>query len=111
MYCTKCGVELRDQDRFCGGCGTSTGSTAPGTSRADRLVRPMAEAKLAGVCAGFARYFNVDVTLLRVLWIVFTIWPLPLFGIVSYIVAWIVMPKEPVPTPAPQMHPANGPAS
>ena len=62
----------------------------------------MHEAKLAGVCAGFARYLGVDVTLVRILWIVLTIWPLPLLGIVAYIVAWIVMPKDPVPLAASQ---------
>jgi phage shock protein C len=56
----------------------------------------MGESKIAGVCAGFARYFGVDVTLIRVLWVVLTVFPMPLFGLVSYIVAWIVMPKEPV---------------
>jgi phage shock protein C len=71
----------------------------------------MSEAKIAGVCAGFARYFNLDVVLVRVLWVVITIFPLPFFGVVSYLVAWIVMPKEPVLVPAKAMHPANGPAS
>jgi phage shock protein C len=56
----------------------------------------MGEAKIAGVCAGFARYFSLDVTLVRVLWVVLTVFPMPFFGLVSYIVAWIVMPKDPV---------------
>ncbi len=57
---------------------------------------------------GNARYLGVDVTLVRILWIVLMVWPLPLFGLISYIVAWIVMPKDPVAVPAHQMHPANG---
>jgi phage shock protein C len=95
MYCTTCGTEARETDKFCCQCGVLTGQ-APRASRADRLSRPMLEAKVAGVCAGFARYFGVDVTLLRILWIVFTVWPLPFFGVISYVVAWIVMPKDPV---------------
>ena len=71
----------------------------------------MREAKLGGVCAGFARYFGLDVTLVRILWIVITIWPLPLLGVVAYIVAWIAMPKDPVTAPSREMHPANGGAS
>jgi len=66
----------------------------------DPLSRPMHEAKIAGVCAGFARYFGLDVTLVRVLWVVLTVFPVPMFGVVSYIVAWIVMPKDPVTVPA-----------
>ena len=110
MFCTKCGIELKEQDKFCHECGTSTGrgTYAP---RVDRLTRSVTDVKIAGVCAGFARYFEVDVTLIRVIWVVLTIWPLPLFGIISYIVAWIVMPKEVVAAPAAQMHPANGPAA
>ena len=56
----------------------------------------MSEAKIAGVCAGFARYFGLDVTLVRILWVVLTVFPVPFFGLISYIVAWIVMPKDPV---------------
>lgn len=110
MYCTKCGVELRDQDKFCCECGTSTGR-APQTVRSERLSRPTQDAKLGGVCAGFARYFGVDVTLVRILWVVLTVWPLPLFGVISYIVAWIIMPKDPVTIPAQQMQPTIGGAS
>src|SRR5262245_40885083 len=108
MFCTKCGIELKEQDKFCNECGTSTGRGAPATPRADRLTRSVTDFKIAGVCGGFSRYFDVDVTLVRVIWVVLTLWPLPLFGVISYIVCWIVMPKEEVTAPASQMHPANG---
>ena len=108
MFCTKCGIELREQDKFCCECGTSTGRGAPAGMQADRLSRPVTEAKIAGVCAGFARYFGVDVTLVRIIWLVLCVWPVPLFGIISYFVAWIVMPKDPLVAPAANMHPANG---
>ena len=109
MFCTKCGVELKNQEKFCYECGTSTGRpVASGNPRIDRLTRPMNEAKIGGVCAGFARYFGVDVTLVRILWLALTIWPLPCFGGIAYIVAWIVMPKEEAPAPAAHPHPANG---
>src|SRR5215471_5398137 len=100
MYCTKCGIELKEQDKFCNECGTSTGRGAPAAARVDRLTRPMQQAKLGGVCAGFARYFGVDVTLVRILWLALTIWPLPFFGGIAYIVAWIVMPKDESQVPA-----------
>ncbi|MGA2877459.1 MAG: PspC domain-containing protein [Bryobacteraceae bacterium] len=103
MFCTKCGSELRELDNFCSACGSGTTRAAAGqgswTLPAERLSRPMSEAKIAGVCAGFARYFGIDVTLVRVLWVVLTVFPLPFFGVVSYIVAWIVMPKDPVTVP------------
>jgi phage shock protein C len=95
MFCTKCGIELREQDKFCYECGTLTGRGVPASvPRTERLTRSVRDAKIAGVCAGFAKHFGLDVTLVRILWLVVTVWPLPLFGIVAYIVAWIVMPKD-----------------
>jgi phage shock protein C len=97
MFCTRCGTDLREQDRFCSACGAVTLRGATAVPHPDaRLTRPMSEAKIAGVCAGFARYFALDVTLVRILWAVITVFPLPCFGLVSYIVAWIVMPRDPV---------------
>lgn len=107
MFCTRCGTELDDQDKYCSQCGACTGRGASNAEPVRRLYRPAQGAKIAGVCAGFARYFDVDVTLVRVLWLVLTVWPLPLLGIISYIVAWIVMPKETPPIAQSQMQPAN----
>jgi phage shock protein C len=95
MFCTRCGIELREQDKFCCECGTSTGrGSPPPFPRTERLSRSTRDGKIAGVCAGFAKHFGLDVTLVRIIWLILTVWPLPLFGIVAYIVAWIVMPKD-----------------
>jgi phage shock protein C len=106
MFCTRCGNDLREQDRFCSQCGAPTPKaetnwSAPGFTPSQPrssapLSRPMSQAKIAGVCAGFARHFGIDVTLVRVLWIVLTVFPMPFFGLIAYIVAWIVMPKDQV---------------
>jgi len=53
--------------------------------------------KIAGVCGGVARYFDVDVTLVRVLWILLTIFPPLLPGIIAYLVCVIAMPQDPPP--------------
>jgi phage shock protein C len=96
MFCTRCGIQLEDTVRFCCQCGTPTVNAPAGVpGGAQRLVRPANDQKIAGVCAGFARYFGVDVTLVRILWIVLVLWPVPLVGIIAYIIAWIVMPVEP----------------
>lgn len=59
-----------------------------------RLVRPRAGRKMAGVCAGIADYFDVDVALVRVAWVVLSIVPGGIFGgIIAYLAAWIVMPE------------------
>ena len=111
MFCTKCGLELTDRDKFCSQCGTAVAGTSPAArAGGQRLSRPTHEAKIAGVCAGFARYMNADVTLIRILWVAITVWPVPLFGLIAYIAAWIIMPKDPVGLPATTtaMEPVNG---
>lgn len=52
----------------------------------------MAQKKIAGVCAGFARYFDCDVTLMRVLWLIVSFGTG--VGFIAYLVAWIAMPKD-----------------
>lgn len=47
---------------------------------------------ISGVCAGIAAYFNVDPTLIRLAWVLFSL--LGGSGILAYIICAIVMPKE-----------------
>jgi len=49
---------------------------------------------IAGVCAGFADYIGWDVTLVRALYALLTIFSAGFPGLVLYIVLWIVMPME-----------------
>ena len=117
MYCTRCGIQLQEDACFCVKCGHALRQN--GTDQAavpHRLSRPAYDKKIAGVCAGFARYLGVDVTLVRIVWLVLVFWPLPI-GLIAYIVAWIVMPRDPLALPeaksqntAVTPHPANGPA-
>jgi phage shock protein C len=96
MYCCNCAKELEDEANFCSACGTARPQSRPtGDVREPRpLSRIRAGKKIAGVCGGVARYFEIDVTLIRVLWIVLTIFPPLLPGIVAYIVCWIAMPQD-----------------
>ncbi|MGE3958933.1 MAG: PspC domain-containing protein [Vicinamibacterales bacterium] len=58
-----------------------------------RLVRIPSEQRVAGVCAGIADYLDVDVTLIRALWVALTIVPGAIVGgVVAYALAWAVMP-------------------
>src|SRR5258708_34058051 len=106
MYCTRCGLELVDQSKFCSQCGTPTGPNVNWRAAAKypELRRPIAGKKIAGVCAGFARYFDVDVVLVRILWLVLIFWPIPI-GLVAYAIAWTVMPRDPLVMPAATAHP------
>jgi len=48
--------------------------------------------KIAGVCAGFARYLEVDVNLVRVLWLAIAL--CTGVGFLAYLAAWIIMPSD-----------------
>lgn len=103
MYCTRCGTQNADGSRFCTACGASTepdgsaygaGSTASSWASAPprRLRRIMSEKKIGGVCAGFAEYFEMDVTLVRLIWVALVLIP-PFPAVIAYIIAWIVLPR------------------
>jgi len=62
---------------------------------APRLVRPFADRKIAGVCAGIARYIGVDTTAVRLLWVILSIYPGAIIcGVIVYVVAWVIVPSE-----------------
>jgi phage shock protein C len=98
MFCTQCGLELQPQDRYCSQCGKGNGAGSPWLEKqASRPLTLVREGKkIAGVCSGFARYLDVDVTLVRVVWLVLCLTP-PGAGLIGYLLAWLVMPKEPSP--------------
>jgi phage shock protein C len=48
---------------------------------------------IAGVCGGVAEYFNVDPLIVRVIWLVLALGYG--VGVLAYIVAWILIPKNP----------------
>ena len=49
---------------------------------------------IAGVCGGLAEYFNIDQTVMRVLWVLLTVFTAVFPGIVAYIICWIVIPEK-----------------
>jgi phage shock protein C len=99
MFCTQCGTQLADSVRYCTSCGKPVGGPPPGPDNAAfaaaprRLHRIISQKKIAGVCAGFAQYFDTDITLMRAIWVALLLLP-PNLGLIGYIVAWAVMPKE-----------------
>ena len=82
------GSEVPGGDRT----GTTKGSAA---ASPHKLYRDPDNARIAGVCSGLAQYFDVDITLVRVLMLV------ALFagsaGFWIYVILWIVVPKAETP--------------
>jgi phage shock protein C len=56
-----------------------------------RLMRPRQGKMIAGVCAGLANFYGWDVTLVRIVFVLFGFFGA---GELVYIVLWILTPKE-----------------
>lgn len=56
-----------------------------------KLVRDIKNKKLAGVCAGVANYFGLDVTLVRIIWLVLAL--MGSLGLWIYLILLLVLPK------------------
>lgn len=57
-----------------------------------KLMRSTQNKMVAGVCAGFAHYLNVDPTLVRAIYVAMVL--LAGFGVLLYLVLWIIMPAD-----------------
>lgn len=57
-----------------------------------RLYKIEEGKKIDGVCGGIAEYFNIDPTLIRILWAVFTCCGGS--GLVAYIICAVIMPTK-----------------
>ena len=104
MICPSCQKEVADGSKFCYNCGrqlaadvAGAASSPVGPQPVKRLMRSSRDKKIGGVCAGLADYFDVDPTIVRVVWL------LAIFfggtGLLAYIVLWIVLPLAPVALP------------
>jgi phage shock protein C len=100
MFCTRCGVEIDEKARYCSQCAhpTALAEATASPYSAPRLALDTQNKKIAGVCAGFARYLGADVLLVRIVWLALAFGAG--VGFIAYIVAWILMPRD-VPRAAP----------
>lgn len=57
-----------------------------------RLYKSGTDKKVCGVCGGIANYFDVDPTVIRLIWVIFTL--AGGSGLIAYIIAAIIMPDE-----------------
>ncbi len=59
-----------------------------------KLYLSDANKKIGGVCGGIGEYFDLDPTLVRIIFILVTLLSFGL-GIVAYILIWMIIPKKP----------------
>jgi len=95
MFCPQCGREYANRVNFCCQCGTALFN--PPAPRKP-LSRSRIDRKIAGVCAGFAEYLDIDPSLVRILWVALVVFGG--CGLLAYLIAWIIMPEEPLVRPS-----------
>ena len=60
-----------------------------------KLYRSRTDKMIGGVCGGIADYFNIDATLVRVLYVLISVFSAAFPGILVYIIMLIIVPEEP----------------
>jgi len=97
MLCPKCQKEVVEGSKFCYNCGAQLTDQAPPAAGyaapAKRLMRSSRDKKIGGVCAGLADYFDLDPTIVRVVWLLAVLCAGT--GGLVYLVLWIALPLAP----------------
>ncbi|PYY14864.1 MAG: PspC family transcriptional regulator [Acidobacteria bacterium] len=92
---------MADDCLYCSACGRQLGAKV--------VRRPLERAregrKIGGVCMGLARHLDVDVTLIRLLTLVGALFTG--IGFIAYLIAWIVIPEEPIMVQQTQVVPSQ----
>ncbi|HUI44160.1 MAG TPA: PspC domain-containing protein [Terriglobia bacterium] len=97
MFCPQCGREFASSVNYCSQCGAAIWPSPPPATK--KLYLSRTDRKIAGVCGGVADYLDIDATLIRLVWVMtvlFAGW-----GVLGYLIAWVVIPEEPLFQPAP----------
>jgi len=71
---------------------------------AKKFFRSITEKKIAGICGGLGEYFDIDPTIVRLIWVALVL--AAGTGILAYLIAWIIVPKEPAVKAAAQVEKA-----
>ena len=74
-----------------------------------KLYRSRNDSRLAGVLGGLGEYFEVDPTLIRLAYVIFTLTTGFFPGIIGYLLAILIIPKEPLLVPTAVVNPASPP--
>ena len=99
MVCVNCQRHIADGSNFCYNCGAKQPVAAAASVNAaqyggkKRLVRSSTDKKIGGVCGGLADYFDLDPTIIRIVWLLAILFAGT--GLIAYAVLWIALPLAP----------------
>ncbi len=60
-----------------------------------KLYKSKTDKTIAGVCGGLAKFLNIDSTLVRLLWVVLSLFCAGVGGVILYAVCCAIIPEEP----------------
>ncbi len=61
---------------------------------AKKLYRSSKQRMVAGICGGLAEYFDIDVNIMRLLFVAISLLSVLFPMVIFYIIAWIIVPEE-----------------
>jgi phage shock protein C len=98
MICHNCQKEIAAGSSYCYSCGAKqaqAGSSGEYQTSiyGKKLMRSSTDKKIAGVCGGLAEYFDIDSTVIRLIWVLALLCALT--GGLVYLILWIVLPVAP----------------
>jgi len=60
-----------------------------------KLYRSRTSRMLAGICGGLGEYFGVDPTIVRLVWVIASVFVAGIPGVLAYLIAWLIIPEAP----------------
>ena len=60
-----------------------------------KIYKSKSQKMLSGVCGGIAQYFNIDPTIVRMIWALVSVFSAAIPGTLIYIICAIIIPEEP----------------
>jgi len=92
VYCNVCGSAIPENAPLCSHCGVNAEELRKARRATSNWARPQLGRRIGGVCMGIGRHFDLNVTILRIVWVLLFLF----YGIggILYLALWALMPNE-----------------